>query len=65
MPGWVMTMSGLPGAWDMEPPTAKAVVAKLMGVPAVEVWEVSSVAASTSEESGPVGPVEPFIYAQH
>ena len=37
MPGWVMTMSGLPGVWDMEPPTAKAVVAKLMGVPAVEV----------------------------
>ena len=52
MPGWVMTMSGLPGAWDMEPPTAKAVVAKLMGVPAVEVWEVSSVAARRRRNPG-------------
>lgn len=61
-------MSGLPGVWDMEPPAARAVAAKLRGVPAWEDWEVPSVTASTSEAAGPVAPVapvEPFIYAQH
>ena len=68
-PGRVMVMAESPGWWLMEVPTDRGVDAKDRGVDslevclaerlrvAVEMSVLPSVAATTSESDGPVGPV--------